>query len=135
MLREEDNQINLGEYDLGTVRAHNDYELYAGINFKNRKLHADTIKGINPPINDASEWYKLEKQSYNLNLNIPNTDNFQFIYVGVEDESGNVIHREDLYTYKELLNIQFESYSPPYKWVYWPVDNNGNWHNRKDTIL
>lgn len=135
MLREEDNQINLGEYDLGTVRAHNDYELYAGINFKNRKLHADTIKGINPPINDASEWHKLEKQSYNLNLNIPKTDNFQFIYVGVEDESGNVIHREDLYTYKELLNIQFESYSPPYKWVYWPVDNNGNWHNRKDTIL
>jgi hypothetical protein len=42
MLKEEDNQIDLEEYGLGNIRTHTDYELYAGINFKNKKLHPDT---------------------------------------------------------------------------------------------
>jgi hypothetical protein len=46
MLQEEDNKIDLGIYGLGEVRTHHDYELYAGINFKERMLHPSTIKGI-----------------------------------------------------------------------------------------
>ena len=58
MLQEEDNNIDLGEYGLGTVRTHRDYELYAGIDFKTRSLHPKTKQGIEPPINDETEWYK-----------------------------------------------------------------------------
>jgi hypothetical protein len=49
MLQEEDNNIDLDIYGLGTVRSHHDYEIYAGINFAKRKLHPDAIKGLNPP--------------------------------------------------------------------------------------
>jgi hypothetical protein len=135
MLREEDNQVDLGEYDLGTTRSHADYELYAGISFKNRKLHPNTIKGINPPINDTSDWFKLEEKTYNLNLYIPETDNFKFIYVGVEDINGNLLYRQDLYEYKPLLNAQFKSHANPHKYVYWPVDKDNNWYNRKDILI
>lgn len=38
LLQEEDNNIDLGVYGLGDVRSHHDYELYAGIDFKNRTL-------------------------------------------------------------------------------------------------
>ena len=135
MLREEDNQIDLGEYDLGSVRTHADYESYAGISFKNRKLHPDTIKGKNPPVNDQSPWFELEENTYNLNLDIPKTDDFKFIYVGVEDADGNVLYREDLYEYKPFLKIEFKSFSTPYKWIYWPVDLNDNWTDRVDSII
>ena len=54
LLREEDNNIDLGEYGLGKVRSFEDYEKYAGINFKERKLHPDTVKGVNPPT--SNEW-------------------------------------------------------------------------------
>lgn len=135
MLQEEDNNIDLGPYGLGKVRTHRDYELYAGINFKLRKLHPDTLKGINPPVNDYTDWDKLEEVEYNYELEIPQTDDFQFIYVGIEDMNGNVIFREDLREYRQKVKANFKSFTEPYKWVYWPMDKEGNWVNRKDTML
>lgn len=135
MLQEEDNNIDLGIYGLGDVRTHKDYELYAGINFKNRKLHPETLKGTNPPINDDTDWYKLVEEEYNLTYKVPKTDQFKFIYIGVEDFKGNVIHRQDLKEYKEEINMTFKSFDKPHKIVYWPVNLDGEWYNRKDTIL
>ena len=135
MLQEEDNNIDLGIYGLGNVRTHKDYELYAGINFKERMLHPDTIKGINPPINDETEWYLKQKETFNLELDIPYVENFKFIYIGVEDKNGEVIFRQDLITYQEKLNIKIESFEKPHKWVYWVNDINGEWINRNDYLL
>lgn len=137
MLQEEDNGIDLGEYGLGNVRTHSDYENYAGINFKHRKLHPKTLDGTFPPINDTSNWHLLENDPvyYEFKVNIPKTDNFKMIYIGVEDVSGNVLHRVDLTYYVDVLTLQFESNKKPHKWVYWPVDLNDNWYNRIDTVL
>jgi hypothetical protein len=135
MLQEENNNIDLGIYGLGTVRTHRDYELYAGINFKNRKLHPDTLRGVDPPINDESDWDVLVEKEFSFKVEIPETTNFSFIYIGVEDEKGNVIYREDLREYVPEFVIRFKSFNEPHKLVYWPVDLNGNWYNRKDTIL
>jgi hypothetical protein len=135
MLQEEDNNIDLGIYGLGEVRTHHDYELYAGISFKERMLHPDTIKGINPPINDETEWYLKQKQVFDLELDIPHTENFKFIYIGVEDDKGEVIYRQDLTSYQEKLNLRIESYDKPHKWVYWVNDINGEWVNRQDILL
>jgi hypothetical protein len=135
MLQEEDNNIDLGIYGLGNVRTHNDYELYSGINFKERMLHPNTIKGVNPPINDETEWYLKEKETFNLELEIPYIENFKFIYIGVEDKNGEVMYRQDLTTYQEKLNIKIESFEKPHKWVYWVNDINGEWINRNDYLL
>lgn len=137
MLREEDNNIDLGEYGLGTVRSHHDYELYAGINFQRRRLHDKTLQGIFPPINDTTEWFSKETDplTYILDINIPKTENFKSIYIGVEDINGNVLHRTDLTSYVETLTIEFRTNKKPHKWVYWPVDLQGNWYNRKDTVI
>ena len=135
MLQEENNNIDLGIYGLGDVRTHRDYELYAGINFKERRLHENTIKGVNPPINDDTDWYSKQKEVYDLQLDIPHTENFKFIYIGVEDEVGTVMYRQDLTEYQEKLIIKIESYSKPHKWVYWVNDINGEWVNRRDNLL
>lgn len=135
MLQEEDNKIDLGIYGLGTVRTHHEYELYAGIDFTHRELHRETLKGTDPPINDHTDWYKEKEMEYNYTLDIPPTDDFKFIYIGVEDKNGNVLFREDLSEYKSKVSIKFKSYTKPTKWVCWPVNNNDEWINRKDTIL
>ena len=135
MLQEEDNNIDLEKYGLGDVRTHKQYEDYAGINFKNRKLHPETLKGINPPINDYSEWFLIEEQTYEFELNIPKAKDFKFIYIGFEDINGDLIYRVDLNHYQEKLNVSFKSTSNPYRWVYWVYDTNNNWINRKDVYL
>jgi hypothetical protein len=135
MLQEEDNNIDLEEYGLGNVRTHKQYEDYAGINFKNRKLHPKTLKGINPPINDYSEWFLIEEQTYEFELNIPKAKDFKFIYIGFEDINGDLIYRVDLNHNQEKLNVSFKSTSNPYRWVYWVYDTNNNWINRKDVYL
>lgn len=135
MLQEEDNNIDLDEYGLGTVRTHRDYELYAGINFKNRRLHPDTLKGIDPPTNDNSDWDLLVEEEYNLTLSIPPTEDFKFIYIGIENEKEEVLYRCDLTEYTQNLQVHFKSFTKPYKWIYWPVNKNEEWYNRKDTIL
>jgi hypothetical protein len=61
MLQEENNDIDLGEYGLGNVRTHGEYELYAGINFKFKSLHPKTLQGVDPPINDMTEWFNEKK--------------------------------------------------------------------------
>jgi len=146
MLREEDNGIDLGIYDIGTVRSHKDYEDYAGINFANRVLHPDTKKGVEPPINDNSNWWELKEIDRDLNLKIDKDlidgfDKYKFIYVGVEDESGNVLFRKDVTRDDDFvlskgnfaINAKFKSLKEPYKYIIWP--NNGEWLERKDVML
>lgn len=136
MLQEEDNSIDLGVYGLGSVRSHAEYENYAGINFKNRKLHPNTLKGIDPPINDISDWHKIEEKKYNFDLNIPKPDtDFKFIYIGIENLSGEVIHRVDINKYQLKINVNFKSFTVPHKWVYWVCLSDDSWGHRQDTIL
>ena len=137
MLQEEDNNIDLTIYGLGNVRTHRDYELYAGIDFKHRKLHPDTLKGVEPPINDNSDWYLIAESNYTYTLNLPqiSTNNLSFIYIGIEDTAGNVLHRVDLTEYQPQITVNFTSYYQPYKWVFWPVDKSNNWLQRHDFAL
>jgi hypothetical protein len=135
MLQEEDNGIDLGIYGLGDVRTHHDYELYAGIDFKNRKLHPNTLKGINPPINDYTDWYKLIEKEYTYKVTLSDITDFKFIYIGVEDIYGNVLYREDLKEFKSEFDITFKSFNQPHKLICWPVDLGGNWGNKTDTLL
>ena len=135
MLQEEDNNIDLGVYGLGTVRTHKEYEDYAGINFKYKRLHPKTLKGVEPPINDYSEWYLKDEKEYEYEFEIPYTEDFKFIYIGIENKNGDVLYRKDLLEYEEKIKISFKSTSKPTKWVYWVYDTNNNWINRKDVYL
>lgn len=135
MLQEENNNIDLGIYGLGSVRTHREYELYAGIHFKNRKLHPKALEGVEPPINDESDWHKLVEKEYEFTLNIPPTSNFKFIYVGIESTGGRVLFRQDLKEYTAKVTAKFNSFDEPAKWVYWPVNTDGTWGNRIDNLL
>lgn len=139
MLREEDNDADITGYDLGSFRTHRDYEIYAGINFKERKLHPDTIQGVEPPCISEENWELNNIQSYELTLkwnaeDIPLCTDYKFIYIGVEDELGNVLFRYDLpagnikeIRSKNSFKAIFNSYNIPVKFIIWPVSESAGW--------
>ena len=139
MLREEHNESDITGYDLGSSRTHRDYELYSGINFKEKKLHPDTIKGIEPPCVSEEGWELNNIQSYELVLkwnsdDIPPRNDYKFIYIGVEDDLGNVLFRYDVPT-EDIKQIctqnsfiaKFVSYNAPTKLIIWPVSVSEGW--------
>ena len=68
-----------------------------------------------------------------MTVRIPETLNFNFIYIAVEDDQGHVLFRQDLTDYQEILDIKFKSFTVPSKWIYWR--NDGEWQNRIDTAI
>ena len=133
MLQEENNHMDLGQYGLGSVRSHKDYELYAGINFENKKLHPETIKGTNPPTRDNTPWWSLEIKVYVLNLKLPPIqETYTGLYIGIEDEQNNVLHRIDLKEYRESVKVEFQATNKPHKYVYWPYHETEGWKTRID---
>lgn len=136
LLQEEDNNIDLGIYGLGNVRSHYDYEKYAGINFKLRKLHPDCVSGVEPPlIYTDDKWLTDIEINYNYTFTIPLAVNFKFIFIGVETDACELLFRKDLTEYVETLVVNFTSVKKPYKWVYWVYDREKEWDKRIDTVL
>jgi len=155
MLQEEDNDIDLGPYGLGTFRSHHSYEMYAGIAFRKKKLHPNAKKGFNPPTykegEDESWMFEVEKD-YNLNLDWTArwhdiksqtrcTCTFDFLYVGVESEDGTVLYRNDIHDRNYLdgitttLAVSFTSIKVPHKLVLWPHQKEKDWLERIDIAL
>jgi len=155
MLQEEDNDIDLGEYGLGTFRSHWSYQLYAGIHFRLKKLHPDAVKGIDPPTtseNEGMDWAYEVKRDQTLNLDWKNdwnalssqtrcTCTFDFIYLGIESEDGQVLYREDL-THDDYLKgrtttkeVTFNSSKVPATLILWPHQREKDWLERVDIKL
>ena len=141
MLREEDNDADITGYDLGTVRTHRDYELYAGIDFARRRLHKETIAGMEPPCTylGDQQWEESFVSKFNVALKwnveeIERCDDYNFIYFGVEDDLGNVLFRYDappqspegslLHNQKE---VTFTAATKPRKLIVWPVSHSRGW--------
>jgi hypothetical protein len=118
------------------IRTLNDYEKYAGINFELRKLHPDCVSGVEPPVIYTDDtWISDIEIEYNYILTIPPAENFKFIFVGIETNSGELLFRKDLTEYVDTLVVNFKSIKTPYKWIYWVYDREKEWDKRVDTLL
>jgi hypothetical protein len=149
MLREEDNEEEIGIYGLGTVRSHADYERYAGIDFARRLLQAETIEGKEPPGSyvDEAQWEAGFTHQHRVKLkwhadDIPGCVDLQFVYFGIEDGAGEVLHRHDARPDSPEatraiteMEVVLTSRSKPAKLVVWPVSRSGEWLKRTDHAL
>jgi len=154
MLREEDNDSDITGYDLGTVRTHEEYEKFAGIDFKNRILHPNTIKGIEPPtvLDDSSDWRTEVEEEYIKIINwedrwkeikegVGCACKFEFIMFAFHNHKDEVIHREDIHdgeiTNGKVFEKEFKFSSPtsPIKVIIWPYHKLDGWNNKVEIIL
>ena len=113
------------------------------------------MKGIDPPTTSEKEgmdWAYEVKREQTLNLDWLDhwdavksqtrcTCTFDFIYLGVESEDGEVLYREDL-TEEDYLRgrevtktISFTSSKVPSKLILWPHQKDKDWLERVDINL
>ena len=100
---EDPNQINFGEYGFGNVRTLEDYQRYAGVNFKERAISPECRDNITPvyPHFDNPNWENEWLKNWCIDFFIPWTElpkdysDTEFWYVGIHDENGVELKRQD----------------------------------------
>lgn len=150
----EQRDINFEKYYFGTVRSLEDYELYAGLKFDERKVHPYTwpnkLEAPTPNWKDNPEIYPTKEDYYkSLGRNwcvdiwidgksvaLQDNNLYDFWYVGAHDENGDEVFREDLSPYRineELAKpncsffLKFCSDKRPTSWTVWPHRKDIGW--------
>jgi hypothetical protein len=144
---EEDPNIDLTGYDLGTVRTLRDYEKYAGFNFKNKAVQTYTLENNYPPnpyIHDDELWELSFAKSFYYLVTVERKDflrnDYEHVLVAFDDEYGNSINHkyitgEELRRFvEEGKNIHYEEYFLTDKIasrvVYWAYSREIGWAER-----
>lgn len=144
--------IDFEIYDLGTERTLEDYERYSGIQFKTRGVQQYTLDLNNPPnpfIEDKEEYEKSFLRIFRHCIDIYHDqlhyNDYDFWVISFEMNDGEVIYRQDadedeikmMIADKEYIKIwrQFETSTPPEKWVVWMHSKNEGWVDRYEGNL
>ncbi len=145
LLGVESNNHDLGEYGLGTARTIKDYEAYAGINFKNKSFHEQTIANLPPPTPINGEWKKSYYHLVNITHEMLPGDDYESVLVAFDDNTGSGIHQtfisdDRLTQFLETGNpIHYEEMfvtnKEPCKVVYWGVSKSNGWAERVEFDL
>jgi len=139
---------NFKKYGLGKVRSLSDYEKYAGIRFKDRKIHQDTIDRKEPPVpyKNKKEYESkfVSEFKYCIDLHKPSfaEKDYDVWVMAFKDKDGNEMVRLDA-DEKEVNNLlnsnpkddfvrfwrKFETSEIPSKWLVWPHSKSKGWMN------
>ena len=152
LLRVEDNDFDLTGYDLGTVRSLQDYEQYAGINFKQKAFQAYTRQNKFPPnpiVHGRDEWESTFSMSFyhlvNIDRSVLNKNDYDYILLAYDDEDGVGIHSEDIKGVRlrnfiennETIHFEnmFNTDIKPTRAVYWAHSTTRGWAERQEVAL
>jgi len=143
-----DNQrkINYKKYGLGKTRSLKDYEYYAGIRFKDRKIHQDALDRTPPPSSFKSkkdfESKFVSVFKYCIDLHKPQfpEKDYNVWVMAFKNKNGKEMIRLDAEEeeVKRLLNEnpkddfvrmwrQFETSEIPHGWLIWPHSKSKGW--------
>lgn len=133
---------SLGPYGLGEVRSLQDYERYAGLKFKTRQIHQETINNALPPIRGDYESGLATKHKVCIDVykgSIAETD-YDHFAVALLDAQGLDLFRQDAdeNEIRGLLNAdpndkfihiwrEFEGVHRPFAWRVWPHSKSKGW--------
>ena len=131
-------------FGLGSARTIEEFEEYAGLSFRLRKVQDYTIRSEEPPNPKADANWAEEIYSWLVRIRFNTSElpadgphDFSFWYIGVNDEHGHEIYRRDLSPEElESLSLQqpeielvceLQSGSIPAAWTVWPVSRSRGW--------
>ena len=142
-------KVNYKKYGLGKVRSLDDYEKYAGIRFKDRKIQQHTLDRKEPPVPFKSkkdfESNFVSQFKYCIDIHKPTfTEKDYDVWVmAFKDKEGKEMVRLDANEdeVNRLLNEnpkddfvrfwrQFETSEVPSHWLVWPHSKSKGWMNR-----
>jgi glycosyltransferase involved in cell wall biosynthesis len=146
LFRVEDNGFDLTGYDLGTTRTIEDYEAYAGVNFKEKSVQKYTIDNGYPPTPQDGVWSKSFYHLVTIHRNELPADDYKSILIAFDDENGIGIHSKTIegHQLQQFLSgngpIHFEEYflyfnKEPKRMVAWAYSESRGWAERVEHKL
>jgi Glycosyltransferase (GlcNAc) len=131
-------------YGLGSERSLEEYEAYAGISLKLRKVQEYTVRWEEPPNPEVAPDWTGEIFTWMVRIILDKAklptralEDPSFWYVGVRDEGGTEIYRQDIPQSQlaelptaeptVVLVCEFESGTIPTSWIVWPVSDSLGW--------
>lgn len=143
--------VDMGAYGLGKIRTLDEYEKYAGIEFKTRRVHKHTVEEKNPPTPlENYEQHLACYRKYCIDVYRPSVSEKDYICwaVAFKDAEGNEIYRDDA-SPEEITRImtqdpenkfvqiwrKFYSNSEAKSWVVWPQTHSTGWLDRIEGTL
>jgi hypothetical protein len=139
-------------YGLGSLRSLEDYEAFAGISFRERKVQDYTRRALEPPNPPAPANWTEKIYTWLVRILIDpkqlppaSFDRPAFWYVTIHDEEGFEIYRRD-FPGSELqiitgdepkiaLVCELQSGIIPFSWTVWPVDQDHGWLQKLKGVL
>jgi hypothetical protein len=142
--------IDWGKYGRGKERSLRDYELFCGLDFRQKRITKDCLNKTEPgstwnkDISDA-DWDKSLLRMCEHTIEIGNgllpLDDYDFIYVGYDRADGSNIYCTNITgdILKKLMQLtasvsetilypsRFFSDQIPSKWVFWPHSKSKGW--------
>ncbi len=137
----------LDAFNLGARRTLADYEAYAGLSLRARRVQDYTVRAEEPPNPPAEPGWADEVHSWMVRFAVRReelgaeiAESLRLLYLGVHDEHGNEIYRRDM-TPAEIAALPTEapeivficellSGTVPDAWTVWPVTRSGEWGKR-----
>lgn len=137
------------ETGLGNKRTVQDFERFAGVEFKTRKLHRDVLKEILPPVRYSTEKTFQDELTcrfkYCIDIyrpDLPESD-YDFWCVVFKSEDNKNLYRKDAdeNEIRQIMNAkpsdkfvhiwrEFDTEVLPYKWTVWPHSKSKQWNTK-----
>lgn len=135
--------IDLTGYDLGTVRTLADYEAYAGVNFKEKRVQKHTVDNGYPPTPVDSPWSNSFYHLVTVHRNELPADDYKSVLIAFDDENGIGVHSRTIegHQLQQFLSgngpIHYEEYfqyfdRKPIKMVAWAYSETRGWAERTE---
>jgi hypothetical protein len=135
----------LAQHGFGTVRTLEQYEKFAGLKFKTRQIHKETVANDLPPIKGDYESGLMHKRKVCIDLwkgALTETD-YDTFAIALLDADGKDLYRQDM-TIQEMDGLRnqeaddqfvhiwrdFESAIAPDSWRIWPHSESKGWCDR-----
>ena len=136
---------SFGVYGLGNERTLEDYQEYAGINFKTRRIRQSTLDNKIPIHGKKEEPYnKKFKHIIDLHSNDFSRNDYTFAAVILEDKKGNQLYRKDEEGQSFMDKMENDKFfhvhveaniDIPYKWVVWAYSKQDTWAEKREGVL
>jgi len=143
---EKDESIIFGDYGVGSVRTVADYEAFAGVNFKEKKVQEYALDNKYPPTPTESPWLNSFYYLVTVHRHELPGDNYSSILIAFDDENGIGVKsrhvegselEEFLKNGKPIHYEEFFTYTgkKPMRMVAWAVGRDKGWAERVEHAL